>query len=94
MVIAMLDEVAWLFNLRGSDIAYNPVFFAYAVVTAETATLFVNSAQVNNTVREHLSSEVEIKPYSQFFSYLSGIGAELSLSKEAASIPTVPKFYA
>lgn len=35
LVITALDEVAWLFNLRGSDINYNPVFFSYAVVTMD-----------------------------------------------------------
>lgn len=36
LVITALDEVAWLFNLRGSDIEYNPVFFAYSVITLES----------------------------------------------------------
>lgn len=35
LVITALDEVAYLFNLRGSDIDYNPVFFAYSVVTVD-----------------------------------------------------------
>ncbi len=33
LVATALDEVAWLLNLRGSDIEYNPVFFAYVIVT-------------------------------------------------------------
>ena len=33
LVVTALDEVAWLLNLRGSDIEYNPVFFAYIVIT-------------------------------------------------------------
>lgn len=33
LVVTALDEVAWLLNLRGSDIEYNPVFFAYVIVT-------------------------------------------------------------
>jgi hypothetical protein len=40
------DEVAWLFNLRGGDVPYNPVFLSYGVVTAEGATLYVDSAKV------------------------------------------------
>ncbi|KAI0341347.1 Creatinase/aminopeptidase [Trametopsis cervina] len=83
VVVNMLDEVAWLFNLRGSDIDYNPVFFAYAAVTQTSAILFINPAQVTDTVRAHLGSAVEIRPYSDFFTYLSGTGAELELSKDA-----------
>lgn len=83
MVVNMLDEVAWLFNLRGSDIAFNPVFFAYAVVTQTTAILFVNPAQITDGVRAHLGAGVEIKSYDGFLEYLSGLGAELELSKDA-----------
>ena len=36
LVLSALDDVAYLFNLRGSDIKFNPVFFAYAVVTQTT----------------------------------------------------------
>ncbi|KAF6027275.1 XPNPEP2 [Bugula neritina] len=38
VVVSALDEVAWLFNLRGADIAYNPVFFAYAIVEKSSST--------------------------------------------------------
>lgn len=42
VVIVQLDEIAWLFNLRGADISNNPVFFSYAVVTLEEVHLFVD----------------------------------------------------
>ncbi|KIP01838.1 hypothetical protein PHLGIDRAFT_32417 [Phlebiopsis gigantea 11061_1 CR5-6] len=83
MVVNMLDEVAWLFNLRGSDIDFNPVFFAYAVITQDTATLFVDPSQINDSVRKHLGEDVDVKPYTGFFAYLKGLGAELELSKDA-----------
>ena len=35
-IISALDEVAWLLNLRGSDINFNPVFFAYLIVTVDS----------------------------------------------------------
>ena len=40
MVVTALDDVAWLLNLRGSDIQYNPVFFSYVIVTLD-AVLYV-----------------------------------------------------
>ncbi len=46
LIISALDEVAWLFNLRGSDVKYNPVFFSYAAVTKTKAYLFISEAQV------------------------------------------------
>lgn len=66
----MLDEVAWLFNLRGSDIIYNPVspflhnrvavlsasqvFFSYAIVTPTECTLYVREESTNDSVRAYL----------------------------------------
>lgn len=35
VVLSALDEIAWLFNLRGSDVEFNPVFFAYAIITLD-----------------------------------------------------------
>ncbi|PSS29828.1 hypothetical protein PHLCEN_2v2669 [Hermanssonia centrifuga] len=83
IVVSMLDEVAWLFNLRGSDIEFNPVFFAYAIVTQDSTILFINPDQIDDTVRAHLGKDIEVKPYNDFFAYLSGLGAQLELSKDA-----------
>ena len=38
--------MAWLLNLRGGDVPYNPVFVSYALLTAETAALYVDAAKV------------------------------------------------
>ena len=44
--ISTVDDIAWLFNLRGSDVSYNPVFLAHALIDATTAMLFVASGKV------------------------------------------------
>ncbi|KAH7140541.1 putative Xaa-Pro aminopeptidase P [Dactylonectria macrodidyma] len=63
-VVSMLDEIAWLFNLRGNDIPYNPVFFSYAIVTPTSATLYIDDSKLNEDGRSHLASNnVNIKPY-------------------------------
>ncbi|KAF8267982.1 Creatinase/aminopeptidase [Lactarius quietus] len=77
LVVSMLDEVAWLFNLRGADIEFNPVFFAYAVVTADSAILFVNPEQVGQDVRAQLGQEVQLRPYDAFIPYLKELGSGL-----------------
>ena len=58
-----------LFNLRGSDVSYNPVFFSYAIVTQSEARLYIDEAQLCSDVSDHLctgSSEdgVLTFPYS------------------------------
>uniref|UniRef100_A0A8H7XM06 Xaa-Pro aminopeptidase P n=1 Tax=Psilocybe cubensis TaxID=181762 RepID=A0A8H7XM06_PSICU len=82
VVVTMLDEVAWLFNLRGSDIDFNPVFFAYAVVTTEKVTLFINEKQLDDTARGYLEKHVEIKPYDSFFDHLKGLPSTLDLKDD------------
>lgn len=54
MVVTMLDEIAWLTNLRGCDVEYNPVVVAYMIVTTDKATLFIDSRKLSNEVREYL----------------------------------------
>jgi len=58
----MLDEVAWLFNLRGSDIPYNPLFFAYCYIGKSSLKLFMNPNQATDEIRKHLDG-VEICNY-------------------------------
>ncbi|TCD61176.1 hypothetical protein EIP91_008820 [Steccherinum ochraceum] len=82
IVVSMLDEVAWILNLRGSDIDFNPVFFAYVIVTDDRAILFVNPAQVNGAVRNALGDDIDIQPYDEFFPYLKGLSVELGFSNE------------
>ena len=59
------------------------VFFAYAVVTADSAILFVHDSQIDGAVLEHLGPSVKIKSYESFFPYLK----ELSSSLEKPSKP-------
>ncbi|GAA93903.1 uncharacterized protein L969DRAFT_84646 [Mixia osmundae IAM 14324] len=77
LVVSMLDEVAWLFNLRGSDIPYNPVFFAYALVTPSEVSLFVDADKVPEEVKHELPTEVSIRPYDEIFSRLEGLASSL-----------------
>lgn len=66
--ISMLDEVAWLFNLRGNDIPYNPVFFSYAVITPKGAALYVDESKLDEECRAHLAKyAIAVKPYKTFF---------------------------
>ncbi|KAJ3281805.1 hypothetical protein HDU79_010463 [Rhizoclosmatium sp. JEL0117] len=69
-----LDEIAWLFNLRGSDVACNPVFFAYALITLETAILYIHESKLTEDAKTSLGSIVEIRPYSQIFDDLAFFG--------------------
>ncbi|KAI0526346.1 aminopeptidase-like protein [Xylaria bambusicola] len=85
-VISMLDEIAWLFNLRGNDIPYNPVFFSYAVVTPEQATLYIDSSKLSSECQASLEqNKVVIKPYQDIFSDVTALGQVAKAKKDEAS---------
>ncbi|KAI9890238.1 MAG: hypothetical protein M1814_004400 [Vezdaea aestivalis] len=83
-VISMLDEIAWLFNLRGSDIPYNPVFFSYALITTDSATLFVDHDKLDEEVMTHLGKRVSVKPYEAVLGDLAAINATLEKQESGA----------
>jgi len=67
LVVTALDEVAWLYNLRGFDIPYNPVFAAYSIVTKKSANVYVNLTKVEDVTADGSFENVEFKDYEQFF---------------------------
>lgn len=63
-IVSQLDEVAWLTNLRGTDVHCNPVFVSYLLVGGEEAVLFVNPGKVPASVAEYLLGQgISIRPY-------------------------------
>ncbi|EWZ38335.1 xaa-Pro aminopeptidase [Fusarium oxysporum Fo47] len=89
-LVSMLDEIAWLFNLRGNDIPYNPVFFAYATVTPDAAKLYIDEAKLDDKCRSHLTSnKVDIKPYEAIFDDAQALhAAHAEKSKSGDKVPT------
>ncbi|SCZ96722.1 BZ3500_MvSof-1268-A1-R1_Chr4-1g06655 [Microbotryum saponariae] len=82
LVSSMLDEICWTLNLRGSDIAFNPVFFAHLVIpidAREKPTLFVDLEQLPQSVYEYLDQEVkvDIEPYEDVYKFLKTVGQGL-----------------
>ncbi|GEQ99383.1 Xaa-Pro aminopeptidase [Iodidimonas gelatinilytica] len=75
-VLTALDSIAWLFNIRGNDVAHTPVALAYAVLHKDgRADLFVAPEKMTDAVREHLGNEVSIAPYDGFYDALADLGA-------------------
>ncbi len=73
-LVCSLSDIAWFTNLRGSDIAYNPLFMAYLYLDMTDCLLFVAKEAVNAKIGEYLhSSGIEIRDYDEFYSFLAGI---------------------
>ncbi|KAK5786433.1 aminopeptidase P2 [Gossypium arboreum] len=77
IVISMLDEVAWLLNLRGSDVPHSPVMYAYLIVEVDAAKLFVDDSKVTSEVMYHLKKAgVDLRPYDSILSEIRRLAAE------------------
>ena len=71
-ILSALDEVAWTFNIRGTDIAYNPVVISYAFVSEKESVLFVNPKKIPAEIAEHLKKEgVTLADYGMLATFLS-----------------------
>jgi Xaa-Pro aminopeptidase len=63
--ISTVDDVAWLFNLRGADVSYNPVFLAHALIEKDRALLFVAEGKVSAELQQRLATDaVLLAPYA------------------------------
>lgn len=75
--VSTVDDIAWLFNLRGSDVNYNPVFLAHALIGLHGATLFVAEGKVPAEVKAALEADgVQLAPYARSAAALQALGAK------------------
>lgn len=73
-VLASLDDIAWLYNIRANDIECNPVVLAFTAVTADSAVLFIDSAKLDDEVKKYLKGiNVEISGYDEIYDYINNI---------------------
>ncbi|WP_187363058.1 aminopeptidase P family protein [Massilia aquatica] len=78
--ISTLDDIAWLFNLRGADVSYNPVFLAHALLGPDSATLFVGEAKIPADLRARLLQDgVSLAPYDAAAAALAALPADSAL---------------
>jgi len=73
-IVSALDEIAWLFNLRGNDIDYNPTAIAYAAIDFPKLHLFIDNKKISSADRKKLTNEnVTLHDYLDFTQYLASI---------------------
>jgi Xaa-Pro aminopeptidase len=76
-VIAALDSIAWLLNIRGTDVERTPVALSYVIAHADgTADLFIDEAKVTPELRAHLGNAVRIAPRAAFLPALAALGGK------------------
>ncbi|SFY10986.1 aminopeptidase P family protein [Pseudomonas sp. NFACC36] len=85
--IATLDDIAWLFNLRGADVSFNPVFVSFALISQQQATLFVALDKIDGALRATLEQDgVSLRDYSEAASALREVPGGASLLVDPARV--------
>jgi Xaa-Pro aminopeptidase len=85
--IATLDDIAWLFNLRGGDVSFNPVFVSFALIDQHQATLFVALSKVDGELRAVLEQDgVTLRDYSEVADALRAVPSGASLLVDPARV--------
>lgn len=70
-ILTCLDDIAWLFNIRGNDIPYNPVVLSYVIITKEKGYFFVNEGVLNTEIKEAFQADqIEIMPYDAIYDFV------------------------
>lgn len=86
-VMSALDDIAWLFNIRGNDVDFNPVVIAYALVEENDVTLFVDQDKLTEETKTYLASVgVRIKAYDAIYSVLEQIESSKTVLIDGAKL--------
>lgn len=86
-VLSALDDIAWLFNIRGRDVAYNPVVIAYAMLDTVSCTLYLDEAKLTSETAAYLSGEkVTVKPYLAIYDDLKSVSLKNKVLVDGAKL--------
>jgi Xaa-Pro aminopeptidase len=86
-IITTLDDIAWLFNIRGNDIAYNPVILSYAVITEENAYLFLDQTKLSQEIKNKLAENtISLKAYQDIYSFVTSLSPQVSVLLDSKKV--------
>lgn len=89
-LISSLDDIAWLTNLRGSDVSFNPVFLSHLLISQDCATLFVHQNKLNDAAKAVLlAAGVQIDDYDNVSKALSMLSGVLLIDPAKVSVGTL-----
>ena len=84
-VLSSLDDIAWLLNIRGNDVVYNPVVLSYLVLGGTEIRLYINEKVLDDTVREALEAAgVSFYPYDQMYGDMKKINKKHTVLLDAS----------
>ena len=86
-VMSALDDIAWLFNIRGNDVDYNPVVITYALIDEKSATLFISSEKITTETKKYLDKNgIIVKDYFNIHEELQKIPKSKAVLVDAGKL--------
>ena len=90
VVVTALDSIAWVFNVRGRDVAHTPVALAFALLHADgSADLYVDPVKLSDEVRAHLGASVRLHPRDAFPGALEALGPRTVVADPATAVAAI-----
>ena len=89
-LVSSLDDIAWLTNLRGSDVPFNPVFVSFLLIGKDNAVLFTDQGRLNAEAAAALQTAgITVEPYAQVADKLAQIGGTLLIEPNKTAVSTL-----
>lgn len=89
-LVSSLDDIAWLTNLRGSDVPFNPVFVSFLLIGKDNAVLFTEQCRLNAEAEAALqTADITVEPYAQVAGKLAQIGGALLIEPNKTAVSTL-----
>lgn len=86
-IMSALDDIAWLFNIRGNDVDYNPVTIAYALIDQESATLFIAPEKITVESKAYLENQkIKTAPYLDIYKAIEKINPSKAVLVDGAKL--------
>lgn len=91
-LISSLDDIAWLTNLRGNDVPYNPVFLAYILISPDATRLFVDKQKLDDATCQLLNAaQIECLDYHTIVDYVATLSGSLLIDPNKTAVSTLAK---
>lgn len=79
-VLTTLDDICWLLNIRGNDVAYSPLVLSYAVITEQSVELYMDESKLSGEIRTALEADgVVLHPYNGIYEDMKNLGEDETL---------------
>lgn len=86
LLISTLDTIAWIFNIRGCDVIYNPVVVSYAYLSKEKTILFIDPRKLDDQILQYFEKQgIAIKPYKEIYNFVSTLDKSICIDSNKIS---------